>query len=149
MCKRVGGCVCKQVLRVSLHPAIVRVVVGCGCTWAWGVAVVGVQVCARGCVRTLGVSREQKVRVCVCVLHGLPHCECPVGGLAGCAQGSGVRGWWWGWGVGAAGGEPRLSRGGDQHWVSVCPQRAAGGPTVGPAAAMGKLRQGMLCTCLA
>lgn len=60
--------------------------------------------CARACARTPGASREQRVRVCGWVLRGLPHCGCPVGELAGCVQGSGVRGWWWEWGVGAAGG---------------------------------------------
>lgn len=105
--------------------------------------------CARACVRTPGASREQRVRVSVWVLRGLPHCGCPVGELAGCVQGSGVRGWWWEWGVGAAGGEPWPSRGGVQHRESVCPQKTARGPSVGPAATMGKLRQGASCPCLA
>lgn len=31
----VAVCVCQRALSVSLHPAIVRVVMGCGCAWAW------------------------------------------------------------------------------------------------------------------
>lgn len=47
--------------------------------------------------------------------------------------------WWlWGWDVGAAGGALSPPK------VSMCPQRAPRGPTVGSAATTGKLRQGAL-----
>lgn len=60
-------------------------------------------------------------------------------GVRRCCAGLRCAWWPWGWDVGAA----RVAV--SPPKVSVCPQRAPGGPTVGPAATPGKLRQGALC----